>query len=922
MNMLGLSLVLRAKSTKINHSVKYTPVSQPYVCAPQWHGGFRVVLSLILCVVLLATGHPAYAQQRAMGADISYWNCGTGSGISQANWNSAFSAGRVFVFLRASRGGTTGLDQPAGTPGGGSVTNLSRRYDDSRFLQNLIRSTAAGMYVGSYHFARPEIGIGSPNSDGSTVTVDNTGTDEADHFVQMAGAWMRPGYMLPVLDLEAGANRTTAQLSTFSVAFSDRIYQLTGIRPMIYANSSYVNSEVNSTVAASMTNLWIARPSGDDPLTTEPPAALPTYPNIYGVWNPNYPNTPTPAPWKFWQHATDVSIPGINQVDPNVDSDAAHGDLEYVRDYLIPAIWWNDSSGDWSTLANWNSGQTPIAPVTGAGQASPAASTNGAMPTPRLPGAAGSGPTSGQYDTVILERPSASITVTLSGGTHNIRKLYVREALNITGGSLTINYDPAYRADDSTLVVHSGPISAQFSSPVSLNSSGALSVNTLQVDAQQIFTLGGGTLTFNKINLMPHSSSPARMSVTNGVTINSLLSTGATIAKGSGTGTSGYIDMIGQARTFTIGNGPADIDLSVDVPMNNGGLTKDGAGTMRLTAANTYGIGTILTLGRLEVDNTTGSGTGSGAVTVNGGFLCGTGSVTGPITLNVGGTIAPGTIATIGKLTLGNAPTFAGTNFMRINRNGGSPLADKIQLNSGTLNYGGTLVISNVGVGVQGGDVFTLYSAPAYAGSFANFNLPTLPPLWNWFTGALVTNGTIKVNRRPTTTPMTFSNVAPAGLAIPIATLVSNAVDADGDLLSLAGVNLVTTNGMTLATNATSIAYSNAVNMVDQFSYVLNDAHGGSVTGLVNVVYTAPPATPPSAQFTGTPTVNGTSVSLHFDAVAGGTYYVERSTNLLDWTTISTNVAPPSGEVDCSDDFSDVGGMTPAGFYRLRWWSP
>ena len=35
----------------------------------------------------------------------------------------------------------------------------------------------------------------SPNADGA-----NDGTDEADHFIESAGAWMRPGYLLPVFD--------------------------------------------------------------------------------------------------------------------------------------------------------------------------------------------------------------------------------------------------------------------------------------------------------------------------------------------------------------------------------------------------------------------------------------------------------------------------------------------------------------------------------------------------------------------------------------------------------------------------------------------------------------------------------------------------------------------------------------------------
>ena len=223
-----------------------------------------------------------------------------------------------------------------------------------------------------------------------------------------------------------------------------------------------------------------------------------------------------------------------------------------------------------------------------------------------FPAHAGTGPTSGQYDTVILERPNANITVTMSSGSSNIRKLYMRETLNITGGSLTINYDPNYNFNIGNAdALRSGPLSAQFSGPVTLSGTGSLSVHTLQVDAAQTFTLAGstGTLTFNKINLMA-GATPAKLLVTGNVTINPLNngnpqnSLTATIAN-SGSGSSGFVDLGGGTRTFTIGNGGADVDLDVAVPITNGGLTKSGAGTMRLSGSNTF----------------------AGAVTVNGGVL-------------------------------------------------------------------------------------------------------------------------------------------------------------------------------------------------------------------------------------------------------------------------------------------------------------
>ena len=62
-------------------------------------------------------------------------------------------------------------------------------------IKNINRATTAGLFAGSYHFSRPEIIETTLNSNG----IRNTGTDEADHFIQMAGPWMRPGYLLPVL---------------------------------------------------------------------------------------------------------------------------------------------------------------------------------------------------------------------------------------------------------------------------------------------------------------------------------------------------------------------------------------------------------------------------------------------------------------------------------------------------------------------------------------------------------------------------------------------------------------------------------------------------------------------------------------------------------------------------------------------------
>jgi autotransporter-associated beta strand protein len=249
----------------------------------------------------------------------------------------------------------------------------------------------------------------------------------------------------------------------------------------------------------------------------------------------------------------------------------------------------NNNSGNWSDLANWNSGRTPVAPVQGPGQVARIGPLT--LPTPRLPGAAGGGPTSGQHDTVILERSAANITVTLSSGSHNIRKLYAREALDITGGSLNINYTPSA---DST------PISAQFSAAVSLSDNASLSVHTLQVDAARTFTVDEGNLSFNKINLMP-GATPAKILLNGDVNVTPLAGATAVIANGAGAGASGRVDLGGAARTINVGNGAAVIDLSIDVPIVNGGVTKTGAGTLALSGVNAYGGDTAVEAGTLRL---------------------------------------------------------------------------------------------------------------------------------------------------------------------------------------------------------------------------------------------------------------------------------------------------------------------------------
>lgn len=135
--------------------------------------------------------------------------------------------------------------------------------------------------------------------------------------------------------------------------------------------------------------------------------------------------------------------------------------------------------------------------------------------------------------------------------------------------------------------------------------------------------------------------------------------------------------------TITLVGGGATTPATLGTPTvqtatNTGAFTKNGAGTLTLTAPSTYGGGTTINGGTLRLTNASGSGTGSGSVTINAGAtLTGTGGTTGALQVKTGGTLAGSgthagavTVASgaklspgegVGKLTVGGLTLNAGS---------------------------------------------------------------------------------------------------------------------------------------------------------------------------------------------------------------------------------------------------------------------
>jgi autotransporter-associated beta strand protein len=114
-----------------------------------------------------------------------------------------------------------------------------------------------------------------------------------------------------------------------------------------------------------------------------------------------------------------------------------------------------------------------------------------------------------------------------------------------------------------------------------------------------------------------------------------------------------------QSRTLTVGAANGDGDFS-GVLEPGIALVKAGTGTQVLRGSSTYAGGTSINAGTLLVNNTAGSGTGTGAVAVNSaGTLGGTGRISGAVRL--AGAISPG--ASVGTLSTGSQTWLDGGHF-------------------------------------------------------------------------------------------------------------------------------------------------------------------------------------------------------------------------------------------------------------------
>ena len=136
-----------------------------------------------------------------------------------------------------------------------------------------------------------------------------------------------------------------------------------------------------------------------------------------------------------------------------------------------------------------------------------------------------------------------------------------------------------------------------------------------------------------------------------------------------------------------------------------GSVTKIGTGTLTLSGANSYTGSTTVSAGAVLVNNFSGSGTGTGAVTVsnNGTVLGGTGTISGPVNVNAGAALLGGNgTAAGGALTLGNDLTLASGSIIQLVL-GASGAHSTLTRTGGTWTFASNQAFTFINSGAQPG---------------------------------------------------------------------------------------------------------------------------------------------------------------------------------------------------------------------------
>jgi autotransporter-associated beta strand protein len=292
-----------------------------------------------------------------------------------------------------------------------------------------------------------------------------------------------------------------------------------------------------------------------------------------------------------------------------------------------------------------------------------------------------------------------------------------------TGGAIIV-FDPGSTASNALITTNGGAVSGAFNAETLFRGNAA---NATLIANGGIGGGPGGLIHF--VDTSRGGTARVEVFGNGSLDISGHAAPGMTVGSLEGNGR-----VFLGSRRLTVANNNLNTNFSGSIQDGGasggigGSLTKTGRGQLILAHSNAYTGGTIVRLGNLAVNNRSGSGTGSGPVQINGGFLSGTGTITGAI--NVGNGVAagpvllPGTAGTPGTLAINNSLTFNSLSTYECVLDRAIPTVGKVNALGVIIHSGVTFEFVDRTIGtLTPGVVFTAInniSANPISGTFAN----------------------------------------------------------------------------------------------------------------------------------------------------------------------------------------------------------
>ncbi len=625
---------------------------------------FRPAALFAFLAVGLVTICPSAFAQRPLGIDVSSYQGGS------INWTSVKNAGFVFAWAKASEG--TGLH-------------------DSTYVGNQNNGKAAGVIMGSYHYAHPE---------------NNTPAAEAAYFWATISAYTKADglTLMPMLDIEGSAFSGHVGASSLSDwvnqwctdIVQDAANNGVSVKPCIYVSAC---NACNFDTTVSQWGSDIANYSGNDPQTSNPWTACSGC-NRWGGWN-------------FWQYTSGLTVPGISG---NVDHDVFNGTAAGLTSTMVATASTN------STIYYWDpQGTTGGNPYTGsmagtwenakwsygsAGLASPVNWVNGkavcfgvhtGIGTPAYTVTMNASHTVAGFFNGALTPNSCDVTIQGSGTINLASGPQALDSVNASDGSLAylriavpiIGNGQLYPEGNGQSFLRGtnlytggttfGYPTVVFSGTVNFNNDSAFGTGPIE------FTRYGN----NGVVAVEGTSA---VTITNAVKV-------TTPATNNVTGNAAGLTFTGNwsigANTFALGTGSSAANKTIIAGSISGtvGLRIFNAGTLVMSGVNTYsGTTTISSPAVLTIDGTGQLGSGSYAnAIVNGGTfnysstatqtLSGIISGAGPVKV-----LDAGVLALTGVNTFSGGTTVSGGGTIGLNADSGlGTAAGALTLNNGCL---------------------------------------------------------------------------------------------------------------------------------------------------------------------------------------------------------------------------------------------